>query len=138
MSENDTSPEELFGGRWTKIEGRFLFASDSNHYVEETGGEEKHQLTLDEIPTHKRDDYSECIEEEISAEKPKEEKKNNYLFYNPLAHIYKYKNEIEEYLITETENIGEPSIQNDINIMPPYLVANCWKRIGEFGDKVFY
>ena len=51
-SENDTSPEELFGGKWKKIEGRFLFASDSNHYVGQTGGEERHQLTLDEMPSH--------------------------------------------------------------------------------------
>lgn len=51
-SERDTSPENMFGGRWKKIEGRFLFASNPNHYVGQTGGEESHRLTIDEMPSH--------------------------------------------------------------------------------------
>ena len=39
ISFNATSPETLFGfGKWSKIEGRFLFASDSNHASGTTGG----------------------------------------------------------------------------------------------------
>ena len=48
-SSNNKSPSEIFGGSWTKINGRFLFASDSNHYVGETGGEERFTLKLDII-----------------------------------------------------------------------------------------
>jgi hypothetical protein len=32
-SSSDISPQTLFGGIWTKIKGRFLFASDGNHSV---------------------------------------------------------------------------------------------------------
>lgn len=39
ISFNSTSPQTLFGiGTWSKIEGRFLFAADSSHVVESTGG----------------------------------------------------------------------------------------------------
>lgn len=39
ISFNATSPETLFGfGKWSKIEGRFLFASDSSHASGTTGG----------------------------------------------------------------------------------------------------
>ena len=49
-SEKNTSPSDIFGGSWTKIRGRFLFASDSNHDVGDTGGEETHTLTINEMP----------------------------------------------------------------------------------------
>lgn len=39
ISFNSTSPQTLFGiGTWSKIEGRFLFASDSSHASGTTGG----------------------------------------------------------------------------------------------------
>ena len=117
-SENDTSPEELFGGKWKKIEGRFLFASDSNHYVGQTGGEEKHQLTLDEMPNHSH-----------GYEKFK---------YNGFHDVYEggggrafyfLQHDHEEYNreSSTTESKGNSQSHNN---MPPYLTANCWKRLG--------
>ena len=51
-SQKNTSPDELFGGKWESIYGKFIFSTDSNHSVDSTGGEEKHQLTIDEMPSH--------------------------------------------------------------------------------------
>ena len=51
-SQKNTSPEELFGGKWESISGRFLFSTDSNHSVDSTGGEEMHRLTENEMPYH--------------------------------------------------------------------------------------
>ena len=51
-SQSKTSPEELFGGKWKSIDGKFIFSSDANHPVDSTGGEEKHCLTIDEMPSH--------------------------------------------------------------------------------------
>jgi len=44
--------EILFGGKWEQISGKFLFSVDANHAIGTSGGEEKHQLTIDEIPSH--------------------------------------------------------------------------------------
>ena len=51
-SSSDISPQTLFGGYWKEIKGKFLFASDVNHYVGYEGREEKHYLTIDEMPSH--------------------------------------------------------------------------------------
>ena len=51
-SQKNISPEELFGGKWESIYGKFIFSTDSNHSVDSTGGEEKHYLTIDEMPNH--------------------------------------------------------------------------------------
>ena len=51
-SSSNKSPSEIFGGSWTQIRGRFIFSSDDSHDVGDTGGEERHTLTLMEIPRH--------------------------------------------------------------------------------------
>jgi len=43
------------GTTWTKIEGRFLLGASSSYPVNSTGGEAKHTLTVDEIPSHNHD-----------------------------------------------------------------------------------
>ena len=52
-SSDPTSPEELFGGTWEEVHGRFLFAEDDAHPAGSTGGEESHILTEPEIAPHK-------------------------------------------------------------------------------------
>ena len=52
-SSDPTSPEELFGGTWKEIHGRFLFAEDDAHPAGSTGGEESHTLTEAETAPHK-------------------------------------------------------------------------------------
>ena len=52
MSVNSTSPAELFGGAWERIEDTFLLAAGTNHAAGQTGGEETHTLTVNEMPSH--------------------------------------------------------------------------------------
>ena len=117
-SENDTSPEELFGGKWKKIEGRFLFASDSNHYVGQTGGEEKHQLTLDEIPSHSH---------WYQKFKYKDYRNVNINGGGSSYQFLELDSETRNIESSTTESKGNSQSHNN---MPPYLTANCWKRLG--------
>lgn len=58
MSTNSTSPATLFGGTWTKIEDRFLWATINT--PKSTGGSkttDDHVLTIDEIPPHTHSYY---------------------------------------------------------------------------------
>ena len=117
-SENDTSPEELFGGKWKKIEGRFLFASDSNHYVGQTGGEERHKLTLDEMPSHSHGYQKFKFKTYWTVEVKGGGQSFRFLECD-----------------TETFNIESSTTESkgnsqSHNNMPPYLTANCWKRLG--------
>ena len=57
MSVNSTNPEEIFGGTWEKINGKFLFAEDSTHLAGTTGGESSHVLSVNELPSHSHSYY---------------------------------------------------------------------------------
>ena len=113
-SSSDISPQTLFGGIWTKIKGRFLFASDGNHSVGYEDGEEKHYLTIDEMPSHyhgyQKFRYDGCY---------------GYLG-NDRCENYPYKktNFLED-ASTDSEGGGKAH-----NNMPPYIIANCWRRTG--------
>ena len=52
MTNNNINPEKLFGEKWQKNEGKFLYAADNNRKVDSTGGQEKVTLTIDEMPSH--------------------------------------------------------------------------------------
>ena len=52
QSTNETSPETLFGGTWSQIQGQFLLGASSTYPAGSTGGEAKHTLTSQEIPSH--------------------------------------------------------------------------------------
>lgn len=52
ISVSSTSPASLFGGTWEQIKDKFLLAAGNLYSAGATGGEEKHTLTADEMPTH--------------------------------------------------------------------------------------
>ena len=113
-SEKNISPDEIFGGNWQKINGRFLFASDANHSVGNTGGEEMHTLTIDEIPSHNHQIYA----------------FNHYSYLcsnlNSGSWRYPYRTDYDFMTHRNSDSTGGGSAHNN---MPPYIVANCWKRI---------
>lgn len=52
ISHNNTSPAELFGGTWYRIENQFLWACPADGTIGSTGGEQTHTLTVAEMPYH--------------------------------------------------------------------------------------
>lgn len=52
MSVNTTNPSTLFGGTWEQIKDRFLLCSGDKYTNGLQGGEETHQLNINEIPSH--------------------------------------------------------------------------------------
>lgn len=53
MSVNSTSPATLFGGKWERIQDRFLLAAGSTYAAGGFGGEATHTLTVYELPDHR-------------------------------------------------------------------------------------
>ena len=112
------SKEELFGGKWTQIKGRFLFSSDNNHPVGSTGGEEMHTLNINEMPSHNHN-YDRFYYD-------------NY-FHENLTHngndiniAMNYNNNYGKY--TTSTYTGYQGGTQPHNNMPPYITANCWRR----------
>lgn len=52
MSSDSTSPATLFGGTWTQITNRFIFAAGSGYSVNSTGGSATKSLSTDNLPSH--------------------------------------------------------------------------------------
>lgn len=55
IAHHDTSPAELFGGTWHRIESRFLWAAPSTSTIGLTAGEQTHTLTTSEMPSHRHE-----------------------------------------------------------------------------------
>jgi len=135
-SSNNISPEELFGGKWEQINGRFIFATDDRHPVGSEGGEESHVLTINEMPSHSHNYQRSTFNNTI---KVKEDNSANNKC--PCSHVYNimnmnnlmrnnfsmnrfYNNNNFNNLLTEFTGSGYAH-----NNMPPYLAAYCWRRI---------
>lgn len=59
IAYHHTSPAELFGGTWTRMQDCFLWACAASESIGETGGEKTHVLTVNEMPSHRHDvDYA--------------------------------------------------------------------------------
>lgn len=52
IAYNHANPGTLFGGTWERITNAFLWATTSGGTIGQTGGEQTHTLTVDELPAH--------------------------------------------------------------------------------------
>lgn len=52
ISENPTSPAELYGGTWERIEGKFIMGASDAYPAGSTGGSATHTQTVNEIARH--------------------------------------------------------------------------------------
>ena len=122
---NNADPSVLFGGTWERIRNRFLWAATENGVMGDTGGEESHTLTVEEMPSHKGH-----LSAGIAGTAPYE--KGNYKGYlnssTMTAHgdigrgwnVYS-GNEIHP--ASEAVGGGQPH-----NNMPPFIQVAMWKR----------
>ena len=141
-SSSNISPEELFGGKWEQIYGRFLFATDNQHPIGTEGGEESHILTINEMPYHnhkyektentKYDGFVTVEKKDNSNYKcPYNNNYNNNNYLNIIGSNQRFNNfKINNYYNNfrngnYTENSGSNFAHNN---MPPYLSAFCWRR----------
>ena len=132
-SSDPTSPEELFGGTWEEIHGRFLFAADDAHPVGSTGGEEKHTLTVGEMASHGNHLMQGRMYEELAENASNDSSYRSNTLYLPKTAFastgdinrgWKDWNGGEMYPAGTLKGGGNPH-----NNMPPYLATYTWHRI---------
>ena len=112
-TNREINPEKLFGGKWQKIEGKFLFAADDERKVDSTGGKEKVILTIEEMPSHDHEPLGGGLFATYARQ--------SYSFQSGYYDNATYCNSCEK---TSLKGGNQPH-EN----MPPYLAAFCWKRI---------
>ena len=128
MSVNSTSPATLFGGTWQQIEDRFLLACGSTYNAGATGGEAKHKLTVDEMPSHTHTitwaQYSKKYSDATNgANNGQEFVGGSTDSGHQLAAFWCYNGNERSGKI---QTVGS---SNSHNNMPPYLAVYIWKRI---------
>ncbi len=121
-TNQNINPENLFGGQWKKIEGKFIYAADSNRKVDSTGGQERVTLKENEMPRHYHTPYG----------------KGNFVKYknhwrvnvggggDSITCLDGSGNWHDDFPCLTDYAGGDQSHEN----MPPYIAAFCWKRIG--------
>lgn len=108
MSVNSTSPASLFGGTWEQLEDRFLLGAGTTYTAGDTGGEAKHTLTVDEMPSHTH----------VQGKKYS----TSLGSYSPDAPWTANSGTQYDWSTSATGG-GQPH-----NNMPPYLAVYMWKR----------
>lgn len=108
ISLNNTNPSTIFGGTWEQIQGKFLLGASSSYPANQTGGEEKHTLTVEEMPSHR----------------------HNHQGYRNVGDGSK---KVMAETIISSDPVYTSSITNTggnqpHNNMPPYLAVYMWKR----------
>ena len=124
MSANATSPETLFGGTWTQINGRFLIGTGTpenndngtspgsyNYAAGSTGGEATHLLTKAEMPTHRHS-------APVTGDGPYTS--TGFEIVSTTYHAPGITS-----LAAETAESGGSTPHNN---MPPYLAVYMWQR----------
>lgn len=106
ITTSTINPSVRFGGIWEKLENVFLFGASDTHILGETGGEETHTLTIDEMPSHNH---------------------GTGLLSGNLDGTYFWITSPSSYEGTfNTYTTGGDQPHNN---MPPYLTVYMWKRI---------
>ena len=108
ISSINVDPEALFGGKWSKLEGRFLLGTSSTYPEGSTGGAATHTLTWNEMPRHQHS--------------------TGYVGTD----LYSVSQSGSNWVVVTTRGdavyTGNSGNDQPHNNMPPYLAVHMWKR----------
>ena len=108
-STASTSPQELFGGTWERIKGAFIWGIEDGKQAGTTGGEAKHTLTVNEMPTHNHSFGAGVNETQQGT----------------ATDVFMYKGWQSSYSSAYVTSVGGGQSHNN---MPPYYGAYVWRR----------
>ena len=120
MSVNDTNPSILFGGTWEQIKDKFLLSAGDSYAAGSTGGEEKHTLTVSEMPshTHVQNQHRHSMGAIWSDGTGSD---SRYVMESKRGTQTRYT----AYSTPTNQNTGGGGAHNN---MPPYLTVYMWQR----------
>jgi hypothetical protein len=105
--DTEAKVKAIYGGvSWSKIEGRFLLGQNANYAINSTGGEEKHTLTITEMPSHTHTFNGTTFTDGGSYDCAQTGGGRNYIY----------------------GTIGYTGGSKPHNNMPPYKVVYIWER----------
>lgn len=121
MSDDATSPAELFGGTWERIKDRFILAAGDTYAVGSTGGEEKVSLTVENNGPHT---HYISVANYVTGDK--------YVPEGEWRLVYKDPGASTNYLMTSAMvGMQESGGGRPHNNMPPYITKYVWQRLAD-------
>lgn len=110
-SDDDFDPSVQWGGTWQRLANRFIYGrADDGNASGTTGGESTHKLTISEMPSHQH-----TYERQAIWYSELDNTSTSLGDKTDLANIYK--------ALSDSTGGGQAH-----NNMPPYYVANIWRR----------
>lgn len=112
ISYSETSPRELFGGEWERIQDRFLWGTsqDGTYKIGDMDGYSQHYLTVDELPSHQHTLLNENADGETVSWTSKSVKYSD---------VGGWTGNVS----TAPSGGGQPH-----NNMPPFVAVAIWRR----------
>lgn len=116
ISATETSPAELFGGSWEKLQDCFLLSAGQKS-LGETGGEWEHTLTAQELPEHS---HRFAIGYHVSSD-PAFDRQRTALNFDCQEQATQGS--------PDTTMVFPTGGSQPHNNLPPYRVVNMWQRV---------
>ena len=115
ISENATSPAELYGGTWERIEGRFIMGASDTYPAGSTGGSATKTIARTNLPNDKIN---------VSSLYSKGSEGH---YFDTVQIASEGSGEIGSFTRTgKTEELGDGT---PLNILPPYYSMYIWRRV---------
>jgi hypothetical protein len=116
ISENVTSPAELYGGTWERIEGKFIIGASDTYPAGSTGGSATHTQTDAEMPSHFHGYGNQYSGDAHFAQ---------WQFYIPdVVQITDAEGKNCAWAVTARSGNGKP-----MDILNPYYSTYIWRRV---------
>lgn len=116
VGQSVINPETAFGGKWEKIEGRFLLGSGKNYPINSEGGAAEVTLNADQLPAHIHGINGNDYRVQAGV--------NSGMLRIP-ARMWDNTSYTDNSGMTTRNNSPAGKAHNN---MPPYLVVDIWKR----------
>lgn len=123
ISENPTSPAELYGGTWERIKGRFIMGASDDYPAGSTGGSATHTQTVQELASHYHDKILARRNNQTLLGQANQTSPQSGLI-RVLYGTGSLESTNAEYLATSNEGSGSP-----MNILNPYYSMYIWRRV---------
>ena len=115
ISENPTSPAELYGGTWERIEGRFIMGASDTYPAGSTGGSATKTIAKTNLPNERID-----VESLYKKGSP-----------GDIFSVVSITNELSDGsgMFSHTGNTYPLGDGTPLDILPPYYSMYIWHRV---------
>lgn len=115
ISDNATSPAELYGGTWERIEGRFIMGASDTYPAGSTGGSATKTIAKTNLPNEKLDVMTLYT------------KGSEGSTFDVVSITYEHSDGSGNFSRTgQTSPLGAGT---PLNILPPYYSMYIWRRV---------